>query len=64
MAYIRITTKLPSGIEGWYIYYDVNGKMMIESPTWKFHTFEDVKVIREILNECVEDMEKKKEREK
>ena len=66
MAYIRVLTKLPSGSCGWYIYYDINGKMFIDSPRQyfnNFHTLEDVVVIRDILNECIEDMKKREERE-
>lgn len=59
MAYIRSTRELPSGIDGWYIYYDTNGKMMVESPNWTFHTKEDLVVIRDILNQCIKDMEAK-----
>ena len=66
MAYIRATTKLPSGLDGWYIYYDTNGKMFILSPGLMdaFHTLDDVVVIRDILNECIKDIATKEFREK
>jgi len=60
MAFIRAGTILPSGIHGWYIYYDVNGKIFISSPVYHnscFHTKEDIIFIRNILNECIERME-------
>lgn len=61
MAYIRATTKLPSGIDGWYIYY--NGereKLFICSPSYKNanHTKEDTKTIRDILTKAIEEWDK------
>lgn len=61
MAYIRILEKLPSGIDGWYIYQDsVEGKLYISSPEHgeNYHTKEDVIYIRDILNLAIKDMEK------
>lgn len=56
MAYIRTLEKLPSGIDGWYIYDDsTKKKTRISSPEWEnaLHTLEDVKFIRDILNEVI-----------
>ena len=59
VAYIRTTRKLPSGVDGWYIYLSTCGKLFISSPDWDrgHHTIEDTKVIRDILNQAIEDME-------
>ena len=67
MAYIRVLNKLPSGIDGWYIYHDVNGKLYISGPNCGnnvFHTLKDTIVLRNILNEAIKYMKHKRIDEK
>ena len=58
MAYIRALEKLPSGIDGWYIYKDSNkNKLYISSPEHgeNYHSPEDIVYIRDILNRAIQD---------
>jgi len=52
MALIRIGTKLPSGIDGLYIYHHVCGKLYMMLPD-TLYTKEDVVVVRDILDRAL-----------
>ena len=54
MAYIRFNEKLPSGIDGLYIYHDANGMLSVDIPS-DFYTFLDIVKIRNILNKAIQD---------
>jgi hypothetical protein len=57
MALIRSTKKLPSGIDGWYIYHHVDGGIVIFAPNGAKHTAEDLEYLRELLLEGIRRIE-------